>query len=99
MFARHVTIKGDPDRMDEIVRAQHEVVLPVLRDCTGFKAQLPVLDRAKGEAIGISLWDNEEDMNASEEKVSVARQHVADSLKAASPPEVRPYELPIFEQA
>jgi hypothetical protein len=37
-------------------------------------------------------------MNASEETVSAARQEVADSLKADSPPEVRLYELPIFEQ-
>ena len=57
------------------------------------------LERARGEAIGISLWDTEENMNASEEKVSAARQHVGDSLKADSPPEVRLYELPILEQA
>jgi hypothetical protein len=99
MFARHVTVTGDPSRVNEVVRTQQDVVLPVLRDCTGFKAQLLLLDRAKGEAIGISLWDTEENMNASEEKVSAARQHVADSLKAESPPEVRLYELPIFEQA
>lgn len=37
-------------------------------------------------------------MKASEEKVSAARQRVAESLKAASPPEVRLYELAIFEQ-
>lgn len=98
MFARHVTVRGDPSRVNEVVRAQQDVVLPVLRDCTGFKAQLLLLDRARGEAIGISLSDTEENMNASEEKVSAVRQHVADSLKAESPPEVRLYELSIFEQ-
>jgi hypothetical protein len=99
MHARHVTVKGDPGRVDEVVRTQQDVVLPVLRDCTGFKAQLLLLDRAKGEAIGISLWDTEENMHASEEKVQAARQQVADSLEADTPPEVCLYELPIFEQA
>lgn len=98
MFARHVTVKGDPSRVDDVVRTKQDMVLPVLRDCTGFKAQLLLLDRARGEAIGISLWDTEENMNASEEKVSTVRQHVADSLKAESSPEVRLYELSIFEQ-
>ena len=99
MYARHVTVKGDPHRVDEVVRTQQNVVLPVLRDCVGFKAQLVLLDRAGGEAIGISLWDTEENMSASEEKVKAARQQVADSLEAEAPPDVRVYELPIFEQA
>jgi hypothetical protein len=99
MYARHVTVKGDPGKVDEVLRTQQNVVLPVLRDCIGFKAQLLLLDRAKGEAIGISLWDTEENMNASEERVKAARQQVADSLEADTPPKVRLYELPIFEQA
>ena len=97
MYARHVTVKGDPGRVDEVVRTQQDVVLPVLRGSAGFKAQLVLLNRAKGEVIGISLWDTEEDMHASEEKVRAARQQVADSLKADTPPEVRLYELPIFD--
>jgi hypothetical protein len=99
MFARHVTLRGDPGRIDEVLRAQHDVVLPVLRECAGFVAQLVLMDRVTGEAIGVSVWDTEENMNASEEKVSAARQHVADSIKADAPAEVRLYELPIFEQA
>src|SRR3954469_17476397 len=97
MYARHVTVSGDPGQIDEVVRTQREVVLPVLRDCGGFRAQLVLLDRAKGEAIGLSLWDTEEDMNASEEAVSAARQKAAQSLQATTPPAVRVYELPIFE--
>lgn len=99
MHARHVTVKGDPAKADEVVRSLNEVVLPALRECAGFKGQLLLLDRAKGEAIGISLWDTEENMNASEEKVRAARQQTADTGGAQAPPEVRLYELPIFEQA
>jgi hypothetical protein len=97
MYARHVTVKGDPANVDEVVRTQHDVVLPVLRECSGFRAQLVLIDRAEGEAIGLSLWDSEEDMSASEERVRAARQKVADSLQASAPPEVRLYEVPILE--
>ncbi len=99
MHARHVTVKGDPAKAEDVVRSLNEVILPILRDCAGFKGQLLLLDRAKGEAIGISLWDTEENMNASEEKVASARQQTADTVGAQAPPEVRFYELPIYEQA
>jgi len=97
MFARHVTVKGDAGRMAEVVRTQQEAVLPVLRDCVGFKAQLGLLDCATGEVIGLSLWDTKDSMEASEERVQVVRQRVADSFGAGSPADVRLYEVPIFE--
>lgn len=79
------------------MRTQRDIVLPVLRDCVGFRAQLVLLDRAKGEAIGLSVWDTKENMEASEEAVRAVRQQVADALEAGNPPDVRVYELAIFE--
>ncbi|MGH2786927.1 MAG: hypothetical protein ACRDJV_03325 [Actinomycetota bacterium] len=97
MYARHVTVHGTPGRMDEAVRSVQERVLPVLKECAGFKGQLLLVDRDKGEAIGVSLWDTEDNMRASEEKVAAARQQTADEVGATSAPEVAFYELPIFE--
>ena len=97
MFARHVTVHGSPDRVDDGIQVQKEHVLPVLRDCAGFKAQLFLVDRSMGDVIGISLWQTENDMIASEEKVSVVRKRVADQVGASSPPDVRIYELAVFE--
>jgi hypothetical protein len=73
MHARHVTVKGSPGRIDEGIRSVREQVIPVLQGCDGFKGQLLLVDREKGEAIGISLWDSEENLRASEEKVRQAR--------------------------
>jgi len=97
MYARHVTVRGSAEHIDEGVRSVREQVLPVLRDCKGFRGQLLLVDRERGEAIGISLWDSEEEMLASEDKVSAARQQTADKVEASAAPEVRLYELPIFE--
>jgi hypothetical protein len=97
MYARHVTVHGASDRVDEAVRSVREEVLPVLQGCAGFKGQLFLVDRDRGEVIGISLWDTEENMRASEDKVAPARQQTADQVGASSAPEVKLYELPIFE--
>lgn len=97
MYARHVTVHGSPDRMEQAVQSVRDDVLPVLQGCAGFKGQLLLIDRAKGEAIGISLWDTEENMMASEGKVAASRQQAADQGGAGDPPAVALYELPILE--
>jgi hypothetical protein len=97
VYARHVTVHGSGEKVDAGIAMVREQVLPVLQKCQGFRGQLMLVDRAKGEAIGISLWDTEEDMLASEDKVSASRQQTADSVGAASAPEVSLYELPVFE--
>jgi hypothetical protein len=99
MYARHVTVHGSPENVDEAIRSVREAVLPVLRECAGFQGQLFLVDRDKGEAIGISLWDTEENMRASEEKVRTVRQETADRAGASSAPDVALYELPVFETA
>jgi hypothetical protein len=99
MYARHVTVRGSGDKAEEAVRSVREHVVPILKECKGFRGQLLLIDRDKGEAIGISLWDTEEDMIASEEKVSAVRQQTADSVGASGAPEVRLFELPVYEQA
>ena len=97
MFARHVTVRGSADKIDEGVRSVENDVLPVLRECDGFKGQLLLVDRAKGEAIGISLWETEQNMRDSEDKVAGVRQQTADRVDAGAAPEVQLYELPVYE--
>lgn len=99
MHARHVTVRGSAEKIEEGIRSVREHVVPILKDCNGFRGQLLLVDREKGEAIGISLWETEEDMLASEEKVSGARQQTADSVSASAGPEVRMFELSVYEQA
>jgi hypothetical protein len=98
MYARHVTVRGSAEKVDEGVKSVQERVFPILKECKGFRAQLLLVDRDKGEVIGISLWDTEEDMLASEDKIGGARQQTADAVNASAP-EVRLFELPVYEQA
>lgn len=97
MYARHVTVRGSADKIDDGIRSVREQVLPLLQACDGFRGQLLLVDRQKGEAIGISLWDSEEQMQASEEKVQQARQATADQVEASSAPDVNLYEMAVLE--
>ena len=99
MYARHVTVHGSPDNIDAAIESVRNGVLPILQGCPGFQAQLLLVDRSKGEAIGVSLWDTEENMLASEEKVQAARNQTADEVGHSGTPEVSLYELPIYETA
>jgi hypothetical protein len=99
MYARHVTVRGSRERIEEGSQAVRDQVFPILKECKGFRGQLLLLDRNKGELIGISLWDTEEDMLATEDKIKGTRQQVADSVSASGPPEVRMFELAVYEQA
>ncbi|MFP5352739.1 MAG: hypothetical protein ACLGIB_09270 [Actinomycetota bacterium] len=99
MYARHVTVRGSAEKLEDGIRSVREHVIPALKECKGFRGQLLLVDRDKGEAIGISLWDSEEDMLASEDKVAGARQQTADTVDASAAPEVRMFELPVYEQA
>ena len=98
MYARHVTVHASPDKLEDGIATVRDQVIPVLKECPGFMGQLLLVDRAKGETIGISLWDTEENMNASEEKVAAVRQQTADKAQASGAPEVVLYELPIYEK-
>jgi len=99
MYARHVTVTGDPTGLDRALQVQSDVVLPALHDCAGFVAQLVLVDRAAGTMVGMSVWHTEDQMRASEERIQPARQQVAEALRAHGTPDVRIYELAIFDRA
>jgi hypothetical protein len=96
MLARQVTIHGSSVGIDAAVRVQEEHVVPVLRACPGFVAQIFLADRQSGTLIGTSYWATEADMVASEATVQPGRQRVAQAVAAEAPPDVRIYEVPVF---
>lgn len=60
MFARVTTFQGDPERMVEGARIFREEVVPWLRDSTGFRGVIVMVDRENERAIGVSFWTTKE---------------------------------------
>lgn len=60
MFARVTTFQGSPDQIEEGVRIFREQVIPWLRDASGFRGWIVLLDRRSNKSIGITFWTTEQ---------------------------------------
>ena len=68
MFARITTIgEAPPERLDDMTHEIREHVLPALRQQDGFSGFLVLVERASGKVLGLTLWESEQAMNATEE--------------------------------
>jgi quinol monooxygenase YgiN len=93
MHARVTTLSGPADNVDAGIENFRANVAPFIRE--EGKGAILLVDRDKGEAIGITLWEDEEAMRASEESANALRAAVADQMGAA--PTVSRYEVAVFE--
>ena len=97
MHARVSTIYGSADQGEEGLRAMREQILPALRQMGGCDGAILLVDRGSGKAVGITLWESEEAMRASEEEAMRLRREAADTAGATEPPVVDRYEVALWE--
>ena len=90
------TLEGSPDELDEGLRDIKEHVLPILQQQNGFKGFIALGNRQSGELIGITFWENEQAMRASEEVGNRTRSETAEDT-GDTIAEVQRYEVGIFE--
>jgi heme-degrading monooxygenase HmoA len=61
------------------VKHVRDTIVPKYEDCEGFKGFTLLLDRSSGQGIGISFWENEEAMRATDELGDQARKGAAEA--------------------
>ena len=98
MHARITTIQGDPDRIDNAVQQARDEVLPILKEQDGWKGFTVLADRSSGKLVGISFFDSEETVRASDSAVADSRSRVAET-GGGSAPQVDFMEVVIDEMA
>jgi len=98
MHARMSTLEGPPDRMDEGLREVKEHVLPRLHQQDGFKGFIVLRDRQIGKLIGVSFWESEQAMQASEEAANRLREESAEA-GGDTIEDVESYEVGLFEMS
>ena len=96
MHARVSIFEGAPDEIDEGLRQAREQVLPRARQMDGFKGIIALGDRQSGKTLGITLWESEEDMRASEEAANRLREESAEA-GGGTVAGVERYEVGLFE--
>ena len=79
MFARVTTFEGPREHVDEFRHAVVEHMLPALRRLEGYHGVLVLADRKGGKVLGVSLWESEEAMGASEESAYWFRAYGAEA--------------------
>jgi heme-degrading monooxygenase HmoA len=79
MYARVSTIEGSPDKVDDVTRQTQEQTLPQLRQMEGFRGFVALGDRQSGKMIGVSFWESEEALRASDEAASSVRSGAAEA--------------------
>jgi heme-degrading monooxygenase HmoA len=66
MHARTGTLQVSPGRVDDMVRQLEADQLPRYREQPGYRGFTVLADHVSGKVIGISYWESEDDMEASE---------------------------------
>ncbi len=96
MHARHSALQVSPEKIDDMLARLREDQVPLLREQRGYKGFTIHADRASGSVVGISYWESEEDLRASEEVADRARSEAAETGDASAEPEVSRFEV-IFD--
>jgi heme-degrading monooxygenase HmoA len=97
MHARVSIFEGaNPDQVDEMLRQAQEQVLPSVRQMDGFKGLIALEDRQSGKTLGITFWESEEAMRASEEAANRMRNQTAEA-SGEQIAGVERYEVGLFE--
>jgi heme-degrading monooxygenase HmoA len=96
MYARLSILEGSPENIDESLRQVREQVVPQAKQQEGFKGMIALGDRQSGKTLGITFWESEEAMRASEEEANRLREESAEAVgeRIAG---VERYEVGFFE--
>jgi heme-degrading monooxygenase HmoA len=74
MYARIGSWRGTADELERWIDRSRTQVVPGVRQEPGSKGVLLLLDRDGGQALTITLWEDEEAMHASEERRAALQQ-------------------------
>lgn len=77
MYARVNTFLGSPARFEEAIADARDNAVPAMQKIDGFQGLMVLLDRASGRSIGITFWDSEEELRASEQAAALVRHDYA----------------------
>ncbi len=86
----------NPEQVDGMLRQVREVVLPQAKQMDRFKGLIALGDRQGGKTLGITFWESEEAMRASEEATKRMRSETAEA-SGEQVAGVERYEVDHFE--
>ena len=95
MHARVTHLSGSSANADAGIADFRANVVPFAREHG--KGAILLVHRESGEALAITLWEDEAALRASEEQANALRAEAADQMGALDEPIVHRYEVAVFE--
>ena len=77
MHARITRVEGSPEQLEDGIANVTGAVIPAAKGMAGFAGAYFLADRSSGTMLGITLWDSEEALRASEEAAEALRRGAA----------------------
>ena len=96
MFARSVTITGNPGAIDEGIVFIRDEVQPAVTQMDGCAGMSLVVDRSSGRCIATSSWDTQEAMHEAADRLAPMRARAAELL--GGEPMVDEWEIAIMHR-
>ena len=96
MFARLHVLQTTPEQSDRGLEIVRDQLLPWLRDTSGYRGLIRLLDRENGKTLVISLWADEEALNASNEAIDRLAELTAETT-GAKRVALEQYEATLFD--
>lgn len=79
MYGRLTIIEGRTDRVDLLPEPQEQVI-PREDEMPGLRALYCLIDRTSGRAASLSIWESQEEMEASEKRAGEQRRQAEETL-------------------
>ena len=96
MFARVHVLQTTPEQSEAGLEIFREQLLPWLRDTSGYRGLIRLVDKDNDRTLVISLWADEESMQASTEAVVKLAELTAENV-GATRLGLEHYEATVFD--
>jgi hypothetical protein len=97
MFARVVTMRGEPEKLDDGIRYFREQILAQIKNLKGFKQSYFMINRQSGKITGMTMWEDEQTLQQSNAIASRVIPGLASVLGAIQAPTVDVLEVAVAE--
>ncbi|HEX9014972.1 MAG TPA: hypothetical protein VF960_03095 [Chloroflexota bacterium] len=92
MYARVVTFRGQPNKIQEGLRKLEDSI-PTLRRIQGFQDLYCLTDQKTGNCVIVALWDSEQLLQRGSDAVQPVRDDVTRAFGSSGQPKIEVYEV------
>ena len=97
MRARLIRTEAPPEVIEAGIQMTKDALVPAAREREGFRGYIGLVDAEQGLGLAITLWEDEQTEQASDEASRASREQLAESFGAKV--SVEKYDVAITELA